>query len=75
MHTTALVAYLAAVQSSRALSLARPRLTKRTVLRSGGALPAEFEGLPAAERDEVSDHKLEPAGRGLIVLPSSAAAC
>ena len=33
-----ITAALLVLQSSRALSLARPRLTKRTVLRSGGAV-------------------------------------
>ena len=41
MHSTALLALLAAVQSSRALSLARPRATtKRTVLRGGSTIDA-----------------------------------
>ena len=41
MHATALLALLAAAQSSRALSLARPRAaTKRTVLRGGSTIDA-----------------------------------
>ena len=40
MHSTALLALLAAAQSSRALSLARPRLTKRTALRGGSTIDA-----------------------------------
>ena len=40
MHGTALLALLAAVPQSCALSLARPRLTKRTVLRGGAAADA-----------------------------------